>query len=152
MHRPPQPIPPGTPAPSLDSVSGWVNLPPGESVELSGKIAVVDCWASWCGPCRAEAPKLAAVVQQYRPLGVEFIAITAETALDLPEIQRAIDGTPGMDWPVAYGGYDFIAELDVPGYPTLIVIGPGGDVRWSYAGVGGAEGVRDALDAALATR
>jgi thiol-disulfide isomerase/thioredoxin len=42
---------------------------------LHGKVVVVNFWASWCAPCRGEAPALAALSQQCRPLGVRFVGV-----------------------------------------------------------------------------
>jgi thiol-disulfide isomerase/thioredoxin len=40
-----------------------------------GKIVVVNFWASWCAPCRAEAPALQQISQDYRDEGVEVLGI-----------------------------------------------------------------------------
>jgi thiol-disulfide isomerase/thioredoxin len=46
--------------------------------DFSGKVIVINLWASWCGPCRREVPEYEKVRKAYAGREVEFIGLTVE--------------------------------------------------------------------------
>ncbi|MCX7916307.1 MAG: TlpA family protein disulfide reductase, partial [Verrucomicrobiae bacterium] len=47
--------------------------------KLRGKVVLVDFWATWCGPCVMEAPKLVDTYQKYRERGFEIIGVSLDS-------------------------------------------------------------------------
>lgn len=54
----------------------------GHQIRLStikAKFILIDFWASWCPPCRREAPELAAIYEKYRPKGLEIYSVSLDS-------------------------------------------------------------------------
>jgi len=56
------------------------------TAELRGSIAVVNFWATWCGPCKVELPLLSKLSQDYAPKKIRFIAASANESKDRSKV------------------------------------------------------------------
>ncbi|MGB8260022.1 MAG: TlpA disulfide reductase family protein [Terracidiphilus sp.] len=83
--RPPLAV--GTRQPLLDVTTLRGEHPPTWS-ELSGRVVVVDFWATWCAPCIASFPKLNALKSQSSGKPVKFLSVTYETRRQVETVLR----------------------------------------------------------------
>ena len=124
---------------------GWLNgsLTDGD---LRGHVQVVDCFASWCGPCAAEAPALVQLYLKFRFNGVRFWGMTREGEAKLEAVIQFVRRNH-TDWPIAYGASPMMQFLEVSLIPRVFVVGKDGIVRWdSQQSPGSLErAIRDAM-------
>lgn len=107
-----------------------------------GKIVVLNFWATWCGPCRAEMPVLGRVYESLRPAGVEMFAITDESA----EHVRQFAAKSPVPIPVLIDAQRRVFEhYRIMGLPQTIVLDKSGRVLSHFSGEVSDENLRKAI-------
>jgi len=92
-----------------------------------GKVVVVDFWASWCPPCRAEIPKLQALKAKY---GDKFDVLGIAVWDNPDDTRKAIDELK-ITWPVIIGTGKLTEPTDlygIKGIPHILIFGPDGTI------------------------
>ncbi len=77
---------------SLPDVNGKIR----KISDLRGKVVLVDCWASWCGPCRKANPEVVSIYNQFQNKGFEIFSISLDSKKEawLSAIQQ-----DHLNWP-----------------------------------------------------
>jgi len=107
----------------------------GHTLTLSsyhGKVVLLDFWASWCDPCRAEIPRFVELQNKYRNQGLQIIGVSMD---DGPEPVREFYQRFRMNYPVVMGNAK-TGELygGVLGLPIAFLIGRDGRVYSRHIG------------------
>ncbi len=105
--------------------------------EYKGKVLLVEVWATWCGPCRKEIPRLKEVYDRYRDAGFEIVGYSIDQDVDRLKSFLVENEIP---WAVASqrrsveAGYKGLYEYySINGVPEMILIDRDGKVTMTDA-------------------
>ena len=86
----------------------------GAPIRLSnytGKVLIVNLWATWCGPCRVEIPELVRLRQEYKSRGLEVVGLSTEDPDDSAESVRNFVKDYKVDYPVGWATHEVALTL-----------------------------------------
>ena len=72
--------------------------------DYSGKVLLVNLWATWCGPCRLETPELVKLHKEFRAQGLEVVGLSTEDPADSADSVREFVHNYNVDYRVGWSG------------------------------------------------
>ncbi len=91
--------------------------------DLQGKVVLIDFWASWCKPCRAQAPRLAKLYEKYKDQGFEILGVSIDD--DQNKWKQAISEDK-MTWMQLIGEKGkqskVMADYKITGVPRTLLV------------------------------
>jgi cytochrome c biogenesis protein CcmG/thiol:disulfide interchange protein DsbE len=118
-----------------------------ELESLRGKAVVLNFWASWCLPCKKEAPLLEQAWRTWRSKGVVVVGVDAN---DLKSDARRFAKRYGLTYPIVHDGPGkLLDDYGLSGFPETFFVRPDGKLSsWTQGELDAAEieaGIRGAL-------
>jgi thiol-disulfide isomerase/thioredoxin len=116
-----------------------INLLDGQKTKLadySGKVLIVDLWATWCGPCKQEIPHLVEIAKEYKNKGVEVIGLTNENPETDAEWVKQFSEAFNINYPIGWADDEMQAGLTRGrnSIPQTFIIGRDGKIVKHFVG------------------
>jgi len=142
------------PASVVDAELKAVTGAPIKLSSYSGKVLLVNLWATWCGPCRLETPELVKLHKEFRSQGVEVVGLSTEDPDDSADAVREFVHNYNVDYRVGWSGEQVAITLmqGQESIPQSYVISRSGRVVKRFVGFNPTltpSQIREALQAAL---
>ena len=117
----------------------------------NNKLTMVNCWASWCGPCIQEMPELEAMSKEFEEKGCQIIGVLMDgnTAQGLSDAKEIIKDT-GVTYPNVVVWDGFTKAIVLQGYPTTFFVNDKGEIVGEAIIGANPEAYRAALEKLLA--
>lgn len=79
--------------------------------DYSGKVVLLNLWATWCGPCRVETPELVRLHKEFQSQGVEMVGLSTEDPDDSAESVKHFVKTFQVDYHIGWAPQDVQLSL-----------------------------------------
>jgi thiol-disulfide isomerase/thioredoxin len=97
--------------------------------DLKGKVVLIDMWATWCGPCKAEIPHLKKLEEELKDKNIAFVSISVDEEKDKLKWEKFIEKEQlGGIQLFAKGWSDFAKFYDINAIPRFLVFDQHGKI------------------------
>jgi cytochrome c biogenesis protein CcmG/thiol:disulfide interchange protein DsbE len=115
----------------------WYNRE-GKKVSLSdfrGKTVLINFWATWCGPCKAELPDIEAISNEYASKGLVVIGVSEDEGSNLVGKLKSFASQHGLTYQIVIDD-NSIADAygNINAIPTSFLVGKKGEILKSWVG------------------
>jgi thiol-disulfide isomerase/thioredoxin len=103
--------------------------------EFKGKVILLDFWATWCVPCKAEIPGFIDLQKKYGGRGLQIIGLSVDDSMAMAK-QYAVQMKMNYRVLLAEGKEDILEAYDpIPSIPVSVVIGRDGTICSKHVGI-----------------
>jgi peroxiredoxin len=109
----------------------------GKPIRLSdfrGKAVIIDFWATWCPPCVFQVPELNKLAAAHREKG-DVVVIGVSVDVDGPAVVAPWVEEHAVWYTIVCGDEELAAEFEVFGFPTMVIVGPEGEIDSLHVGL-----------------
>ena len=103
--------------------------------DFRGRMVLIDFFATWCGPCKAEMPHLRTLSSIYKNDRLVIVSISVDPAHDTDSALKTFVKDYGMTWIVARDTAGAAGKYKVDAIPTLVLIDQSGYVKNKRVGL-----------------
>lgn len=113
--------------------------------KFSGKVLLVDFWATWCGPCRMANKAMVPMKEELKDEDIVYLYITGETS-PLKTWENMIPDIHGEHYRVTAAQWDYLGKsFNISGVPTYLIIDREGNVKYRQVGFPGVNTMKEEL-------